>query len=192
MKKKIGPLEAWQWAVLAGGAGLVYYLYKKKSEATTGVTPEEEEKLLAGLEKASAAGGGGSGGETAVHAPAGEFGPAGAPGATGPAGAEGASPNLAPIETKLSALEADVAKNQPPTGAHTTAAQALPKGESRNAQGEVFRVVVKGNNIFHEYLHRTGPTKVLKVGEVHHQAKKPMTKSKKKAPIHKRVTAHKG
>lgn len=45
MKKKLGPLAVWQWALIVGGLLGIYYLYKKKyagaagTSATTNTTP---------------------------------------------------------------------------------------------------------------------------------------------------------
>jgi hypothetical protein len=186
-RKLPGNLKPWQLALIVGGGGLAYYLYRKhksEAEAKAGVTPEEEEKLLGALGRA---GGGGGGGETAVSAPVGPIGPAGAVGIAGP---PGETQNLTGIEGRLKTIEEhQAAGNKPPVGNHATASQALPKGEARNSKGEIFRTVTKGNNIFHYYPSRKGPTAYVKVGEVHKPTKPRPTK--RKAPIHKRVTAKK-
>lgn len=194
LKKKVGPLEIWQYVTIGTGAGLMYWLYKKKTASKAEVNPEEEEKLLGALDKGT--GGGGSGGGEGSAQGTGQIGvpgspgPAGEVGIAGPAGIsgpQGEAPS-AGLEAKVSALEEDRVKNNPPSGSHNGAPQALPKDESRNGKGEIFRTIVKGNGIFHEYLNRKGPSKLVKVGTTHKPPKK--TKRPKPTPAHKKVTAH--
>lgn len=183
LKKKVGPLELWQWILILGGSALAFYLYEKKKGEGSEVNPEEEEKLLGALDRA---GGGGSGGGTETGSfgsqtpvPA-SVGPEGVPGIAGPAGEagpQGEAPS-AGLESRVSAIEQDQIKNQPPATSHTGAPQALPKGYVKNSKGEAYRTVVKGNGIFHEYKDRKGASKILKVGTVH----KPPPKTKRPKP----------
>jgi hypothetical protein len=195
LDRKLGPLKLWQWGLIGGGTVLAYYLYEKHKGSGAEVNPEEEEKLLGGLEKAGGGGGsGGSEGSTSQTVPSTSTGPEGAPGIAGPSGEpggqgpQGEAPS-AGLEAKVSALEEDQVKNNPPTGSHNGAAQALPKGEFRN-NGAVERTFVKGNGIFHQYL--SGPKKgtVFRVGTVHKPAKK-TKRVTKPAPLHKKVAAKK-
>jgi hypothetical protein len=196
LRKKVGPLEVWQYLTIGTGAGLMLYLYKKKHAEGKEVNPEEEEKLLGGLSK----GGGGGGGEGAgvwgdgqgsgnlgvpgVEGPKGQEGIAGPAGDQGPAG-EAPSAGL---EAQVNALQEDLAKNQPPSaGTHNGAAQATPKGWTKNAKGELYRQVIKGDKIVHEYKDRKGPKKNVVVGKVHKPA--PPKKRKKPTPIQHRVVA---
>lgn len=190
LDKKLGPLKLWQWMVIGGGTGVAYYLYEKNKGSQAEVNPEEEEKLLGALDRS--AGGGGSGGGEAGSGQLGvpgTVGPAGEAGIAGPAGNQGPQGEApsAGLESKVSALEEDLVKNNPPTTSHTGAPQALPKGEHRNGKGEIFRTVVKGNGIFHEYANRKGPSRILKVGTVHKPKAK--TKRPKPTPVHKKVAA---
>jgi hypothetical protein len=196
LDKKLGPLKLWQWGLIGAGTVLAYYLYEKSKESKAEVNPEEEEKLLGGLSKAGGGGGSGSEGSTTgtgtlpvpgVEGPKGQEGIAGPAGVAGP---QGEAPS-AGLEAKVSALEEDVVKNQPPTESHTGAPQALPKGEFRNAQnGLIERTFTKGNGIFHEYVTGGKGVKkgtVFKVGTVHKPP--PPKKRPKPTPLHKKVTA---
>ena len=189
LKKKIGPLAAWQWALVVGGGGLAYYLYEKKKSATPEVNGEEEEKLLGALDKGTGGGGSGSGGEGGQIGVPGSQGPAGEAGIAGPAGIsgpQGEAPS-AGLEAQVNRLEEEMVKNNPKTTSHNGAPQATPKGWTRNSKGELYRQVVRGNNIFHEYKDRKGPSKILKVGVVHKPKAK--TKRPKPTPVHKKVAA---
>jgi hypothetical protein len=194
LKKKVGPLELWQWILILGGSALAFYLYEKKKGETPEVNSEEEEKLLGALEKAGGGGGsagtetGSFGSQTPVPA---SVGPEGVPGIAGPAGEagpQGEAPS-AGLEAKVNALEEDVVKNQPPTTSHTGAPQALPKGEFKNAQnGLIERTFTKGNGVFHEYVTGGKGIKkgtVFKVGTVHKPAAKPKRVVKPKPVAHK-------
>lgn len=188
LRKKVGPLEVWQYVAIGTSAGFMYWLYKKKKSETSEVNPEEEEKLLGALDKGAGGGGGeGTAGSVnpttapAAEGPKGEAGPAGPAGSPGP---QGEAPS-AGLEAQVNALEEDLVKNQPPTQTHNGAAQALPKGYVKNSKGEAYRTVVKGNGIFHEYLKRTGASKILKVGTVHKPAKPAKRVTKPKPVAHK-------
>jgi len=190
LDKKLGPLKLWQWLVIGTGAGVAYYLYKKSHESKAEVNPEEEEKLLGALGRTGGGGGGeGSVGSTGSNSlpvpgpqgPTGEIGIAGPQGGQGP---QGEAPS-AGLEAKVNTLQEEIVKNNPPTTSHNGAPQALPKGEARNSKGEIYRTIVKGNNIYHEYLNRKGPSKILKVGERHVPAKK--AKRPKPTPVHRKV-----
>jgi hypothetical protein len=198
LKKKVGPLEVWQYVTIGTAAGLMYWLYKKKTSESKEVNPEEEEKLLGALDKG--AGGGGSGGGEGSGTGTGQIGVPGSPGPAGEAGIAGPAGISGPqgeapsagLEAKVSALEEDVVKNQPPTSSHTGAPQALPKGEFRNAQnGGIERTFTKAGQIYHEYVKAGKGVKkgtIYKVGTVH----KPATKSKRTkapTPVHKKVAA---
>lgn len=193
LDKKLGPLKYWQWLVIGGGTGIAYYLYKKSHESKAEVNPEEEEKLLGGLDKGTGGGGSGGGegsatgtgqiGVPGIPGPAGEVGIAGPAGIAGP---QGEAPS-AGLEAKVNALEEDRIKNNPPTGSHNGAPQGLPKGESRNSKGEVFKTERKGNGIYHVYPNRKGASKILRVGTVHAPKKK--TKRPKPTPVHRKVEA---
>jgi hypothetical protein len=197
LKKKVGPLELWQWIAIVGGGALAYYLYERKKSSSE-VNPEEEEKLLGALSKAGGGGGEGNTGSIgsttaapAAEGPKGEVGPAGGAGNTGPQGeapSAGLENQVAGLEAKTASLEQKL--NKPPATSHTSAAQALPKGYVKNSKGEAYRTVVKGKNIFHEYLNRKGPSKVLKVGTVHRTVK-PAKRARKPKPIHKKITVKK-
>jgi hypothetical protein len=181
-----------------GGGALAFYLYERKKSSSEGVSPEEEEKLLGALSKAGGGGGEGSigtaGSTTAAPAAEGPKGEAGPVGATGDAGPQGEAP-AAGLEKAVESLASNQLAleqrlNKPPGTSHTSAAQALPKGEFKNAKtGAVERTFTKGNGIFHEYV--TGKKKgtVFKVGTVHKAAAKPP--KKKPAPVHKKITVHK-
>jgi hypothetical protein len=194
LEKKVGPLKLWQWGIIVGGTGLAYYLYERKKATSSEVNPEEEEKLLGALSKAGGGGSNGaSTGESTLKPPEG---PAGIAGPAGPAGPAGENPSAAlsalpaqfeALSAKTSALETDIEKNQPQTKAHTAAAQATPKGWVRNTAGELYRVVDKGNAIYHEYKDRTGPSKILKVAEKH--TAKPPAKRPKPTPLAHKVVS---
>ena len=196
LRKKVGPLEVWQYVTIGTAAGLMYWLYKKKTGEGKEVNPEEEEKLLGALSKAGGGGGegfsGGSGaGSSSLPVP-GVEGPKGQEGIAGPAGIsgpQGEAPS-AGLEAKVSALEEDVVKNQPPSAAtHNGASQATPKGWTKNPKGELFRQVIKGNTVYHEYKDRKGPSKLLAVGKVHKPA--PPKKRPKPTPVTHKVAAKK-
>ncbi len=195
LDKKIGPLKLWQWLVIGGGTGVLVYLYERK-KSSEGVNPEEEEKLLGALSRAGGGGGeGSSAGGSSLPVP-GLEGPAGAPGISGPQGEspartlEAQVENLEKQEQDLQAKQAAIeAKNKPPTQSHNGAPHALPKGYVKNSKGEAYRTVIKGNNIFHEYKNRKGPSKVVRVGAVHKA--KPPAKRPKPKPVAHRVTAKK-
>jgi hypothetical protein len=194
LKKKIGPLEGWQWLAIVGGGGLTYYLYKKSHESKEGISPEEEEKILGGLDKGTGGGGSGGGAESTlpgfthetmgVPGSAGPAGEAGIAGPAGDAGPQGEAPS-AGIEARVSAIEEDQIKNNPKTTSHNGAPQANPKGWTRNAKGELYRVVTKGKDVYHEYKERKGPSKILKVGEKKTPPKK--TKRPKPTPVGRRI-----
>lgn len=191
LKKKVGPLELWQWVAILGGSALAFYLYEKKKSSSSEVNPEEEEKLLGALDKATGGGGSGGGTETQTPVPS-SPGPEGIPGVAGPpgeAGPQGEAPS-AGLEAQVNALEQDVIKNQPAATSHTSAPQALPKGYVKNSKGEAYRTVVKGNGIFHEYLNRKGASKILKVGTVH-KPKAPAKRVTKPKPVAKKVAVKK-
>lgn len=90
LRKKLGPLEVWQYAAIGISLGGILYLYKKGSENKSN-TPEEEEHLLGALRSAP-------GGEsipsgisnTPMTPGVGEPGPPGIPGEPGAPGAPGA------------------------------------------------------------------------------------------------------
>lgn len=197
LKKKIGPLELWQWIAIGTAAGVALYLFKSgHATAKAEVNPEEEEKLLGSLERGGGGGGetgGSSAGTPAVAAP--EVGPA------GPAGAAGESPNIAPLEAGLQAVQSDEAalraelqNNNPPSAeTHQGAAQGKGSQLVKNSKGEGYRTVEKKGKTFHEYPGRKGADKLVRVGgakpkstgdaQKHKPAKRP-----KPTPIHKRVT----
>jgi hypothetical protein len=194
LQKKLGPLKLWQWLVIGGGTGVAYYLYKKHQESKAEVNPEEEEKLLGALERSG--GGGSGGGETggntgSLNVPS-TPGPEGAPGPAGVQGPSGEVPS-AGLEARVNALEEDRVKNNPPTGSHNGAPHGLPKGESRNAKGEIFRTVARGNKIYHEYINRKGPNRLVKIGEKHtlhaDRLGRTIRKRPKPTPVHKKVNA---
>jgi hypothetical protein len=201
LQKKLGPLKAWQWVVIGGGAGAAWYLWKRSHAGSTKpeVNPEEEEKLLAALR--AAGGGEGTGGgnvnpTVAAPAPApGEPGPAGAVGIAGP---PGESVNLAPLESEVSSLQQQLAQNNPTAAlSHTTAPQAKKSNLTRNpANGEMYRTVQKNGVTFHEYPNRRGPNKYVRIGgkpnkaPTGHQQKPRAAKRPKPTPIHQRVTTH--
>jgi hypothetical protein len=195
LKKKVGPLELWQWILILGGSALAFYLYEKHKSGAE-VNPEEEEKLLGALDKATGGGGSGGGTETGsfgsqTPVPA-SVGPEGVPGIAGPAGEagpQGEAPS-ADLEAKVSALEEDMVKNQPQTTSHTGAPQGLPKGYVKNSKGEAYKTEVKGNGIFHVYLNRKGASKILKVGTVH-KPKAPAKRVTKPKPVAHKVAAKK-
>lgn len=70
LSKKIGPLKAWQWGLIAGGGVLVFTILKKNGLSVTGKSAEEVEQSSAGLYDAgtsvsgtgTSAGGGDNGG----------------------------------------------------------------------------------------------------------------------------------
>lgn len=64
LSKKIGPLKAWQWGMIAGGGILVFTILKKNGLSVTGKSAEEVEQSSAGLYDAgtSVSGTGTSGG----------------------------------------------------------------------------------------------------------------------------------
>ena len=195
LKKRVGPLEVWQYLTIGTGAGLMLYLYKKKRAEGEEVNPEEEEKLLGALSKAGGGGGEGSGfsgsGSGSLPVP-GVEGPKGQEGIAGPAGIagpQGEAPS-AGLEAQVNALEEDLVKNQPPSAAtHNGAAQATPKGWTKNAKGELYRQVIKGDKIVHEYKDRKGANKNVVVGKVHKPA--PPKKRPKPKPVAHRVSAKK-
>ena len=201
MKKKIGPLELWQWLLIGGGTVLAYYLYESKKKSSSEVNPEEEEKLLGALDKATGGGGGSGGSEgnttstaaTPVPSTPGPEGVAGVAGPAGPAGPQGEAPS-AGLEAQVNALEQDVIKNQPPATSNTSAPQKLPKGEFKNAQnGLIERKFIKGKGIFHEYVTGGKGIKkgtVYKVGTVH-KPKAPAKRVTKPKPVAKKVAAKK-
>lgn len=198
LQKKLGPLKTWQWLVLGTGAGVGWYLWKRSHEKAPGVNPEEEEKLLAGLSRQGAGSGGGgesSGGGVAAPGPIGLSGEPGTPGIAGP---QGEAFNPAPLEGRLGSIEQQLATNHPTAAlSHTTAPKVNPQHLTRNpANGEGYRTVTKNGKTYHEYPHRTGPTKLVLIGGKGHgkptgHAQKPRpAKRPKPTPIHKRVTVH--
>jgi hypothetical protein len=194
LQKKVGPLKLWQWLAIVGGGGLTYYIYKKSHESKAEVNPEEEEKLLGALDRGTGGGGSGGAGEGSaspigvpgVEGPKGESGISGPQGEAGITGAQGEAPS-AGLEAQVNALQEDLNKNNPKTLSHNGAPQALPKGESRNGKGEIFKTVRKGNGIYHVYPGRKGASKILKVGSIHAPKKK--AKRPKPTPVHKKVAA---
>jgi hypothetical protein len=70
LSKKIGPLKAWQWGLIAGGGIVVFTVLKKNGLSLTGKTAAETEESAAGLYDAgtsttgtgTSAGGGGDNG----------------------------------------------------------------------------------------------------------------------------------
>lgn len=198
LQKKLGPLKLWQWLVIGLGTGGVVYLWKRSHEGAPAVNPEEEEKLLGALGRGGGSGGGGEGSggsEVAAPGPVGLTGEAGAPGIAGP---QGEAFNPAPIEGRLEGLEHQLAANNPAAAlSHTTAPKVNPQHLTRNpANGEMYRTVKRGKATFHEYPHRKGANKFVRVGGKGHgkptgHAQKPKpAKRPKPKPIHQRVTVH--
>lgn len=197
LQKKLGPLKTWQWLVLGTGAGVGWYLWKRSHEkANPEVNPEAEEKLLGALSRQAGGGGGGEssgGGSVAAPGPIGLSGEAGSPGIAGP---QGEAFNPAPIEGRLSSVEQQLATNHPVAAlSHTTAPNVNPQHLTRNpANGESYKTVHKNGQTYHEYPHRKGPTKLVRIGGAPHgkptgHAQKPKpAKRPKPVPIHKRVS----
>lgn len=71
LSKKIGPLKAWQWGLIAGGGIIVFTVLKKNGLSLTGKTATETEESSAGLYDAgtSTTGTGTSGGSDNGTAP---------------------------------------------------------------------------------------------------------------------------
>ena len=134
MKKKVGPLQIWQWgAIVGGGLGLFLLLHKKK-----GAEPGEEQtlgplKVGMGPEGGfgAGAGGGSLGGSVGGEGLSGTPGPVGSPGPAGEPGAPGApGRELTPQEeTALSA--AAHALNNPPIGPARTSKPLATRARSK-------------------------------------------------------------
>ena len=141
LRKKIGPLEVWQYVAIGTSAGFMYYLYEKKKGDST----EPKEELAASTPNPYAPGGGGSGESGGGAALPGVPGVIGEPGPAGAPGTPGAS--LTP-EQETTLTQAAEALNKPPTASSTVAPQAKPKpaaGEPKtthtvNKYGEHFTV----------------------------------------------------
>lgn len=200
LKKKIGPLELWQWLALGAAAGAaLLILHKKGGGEAKEVNPEEEEKLLGALARSGGGGGetGGGGSSGGVGAePAAVAAPI--PGEPGPQGPQGESVNLTPLENQIGHVEQELAENHPAAAqAKTTAPAAKNQGLVKNpANGEAYKTVHEKGKTYHVYPGRKGANAKILVGGAKSEstgkdAKRKPAKRPKPVPIHKRVTVHK-
>lgn len=156
LRKKVGPLEVWQYLAIGGSLGFIYYLYTSKSKSKKeGLSPEEEEKLLGAL-RAGAGGsesvpGGIPSSPPTTTASVGEPGPPGTPGVAGaaaPVGEGVTQGELAATNAKIEALQ------NTKTGAGLTSATGAP---AKKAAGER-HITKKGPNgeVLHYTVHGSG------------------------------------
>lgn len=174
LRKKVGPLEVWQYAAIGTGLGGILYLYKSKKGGGGEEEKSQKEKELLEEELAAtrfggnplggAGSGGGSSGGTPTAIPTAaeiasnihpEAGVAGAPGAPGAPG-EGLSEAQ---ENALNSLvEGREAGNNPPTGSQQTAPQAKSRPEQLglqgvNSKGEKYKTGINSKGQYvHEYV----------------------------------------